>query len=646
MSHVPPYDFSGRDDQQSQQQRPLIASAPSGYHQRGSPYPQTPQFQQSESGQTPQNGYQYGGPPVQDQGYFQGQGPVPGEGQGAMGGLASQMGGMGLGGDSAIASRPNKKKNRHAYHNIDQPTIAAQAFDQSTGNAQQYVNQDPSQQTSGSNPYAGQQITPAMSQFPAQANPPFSPGPQQSSRPGFRNQGQALPVPSGPGVSAQGKVDPEQIPSISRARDGATQYYLNHVYPTMEQHLPPPGAVPFVAIDQGNSSPKYARLTLNNIPSTSDALSATGLPLGLVLQPLARLQAGENPIPVLDFGDVGPPRCRRCRAYINPFMTFRSGGNKLVCNMCTFPNDVSPDYFAPTDPSGTRVDRAQRPELTTGTVEYLVPKEYWAKQPVGLRWLFVIDVSADAVSKGFLRAFCEGIFIALYGEYEEKYDGEEVNGDTLSQSRKKPVESRVGFITYDKAMHFYNCNVSAPSRSIKGSTTHISQENLEQAQMLVMPDVEEPFVPLGSDGLFVDPYASRYAHTSLCETLALKINRSVITRLLRQLPTMFSRVKNPEPTLLPVLESAMSTLSATGGKMICSLASLPTWGPGRLMLRDKNDLHGIESEKKLFQTEHPGFRKLAGKLVENGVGIDFFIAAPAGRYMDIATIGLSTRFVM
>lgn len=28
--------------------------------------------------------------------------------------------------------------------------------------------------------------------------------------------------------------------------------------------------------------------------------------------------------------------------------------------------------------------------------------------------------------------------------------------------------------------------------------------------MLVMPDIEDPFVPLGSEGLFVDPYESKF----------------------------------------------------------------------------------------------------------------------------------------
>ena len=143
--------------------------------------------------------------------------------------------------------------------------------------------------------------------------------------------------------------------------------------------------------------------------------------------------------------------------------------------------------------------------------------------------------------------------------------------------------------------------------------------------MLVMPDVEEPFVPLGSEGLFVDPYESK----------------SVITGLLQRIPRLFSEIKNPESTLLPTLDSCIAALSATGGKIICSLSALPTLGPGRLFMRDEGKLHGIETEKKLFQTEHPGWKKTAGKMVESGIGVDFFVAAASGGYMDLATIGMA-----
>jgi protein transport protein SEC24 len=99
-------------------------------------------------------------------------------------------------------------------------------------------------------------------------------------------------------------------------------------------------------------------------------------------------------------------------------------------------------------------------------------------------------------------------------------------------------------------------------------------------------------------------------------------------------------VKNPEPALLSTLDSALSAMSLTGGKIICSLSALPTWGLGRLFLRDDSKLHSIETEKKLFQTEHPEWKKTAEKMVESGVGIDIFIAAAGGGYMDIATVGM------
>lgn len=450
--------------------RPPVASTP-GYQQAGSSYGSTVPNHAAP--------YQTYGTPSQEQGYF----PPPLQPQaqsqaaGDMAGLASEMGAMGLGQDATMLRK--KKKDRHAYHALEGPASAAQGFNGAAGGAYghtDFLNQN-APQPSQANPYANQQITPAMSQFPASANPIFTPTNPASTMPHATRSG--TPLHGMPASSTQGKVNPEQIPSIPRSRDIPAQYYLDHVYPTMEQHLPPPAAVPFVAFDQGNSSPKFARLTMNNIPASSDALASTSLPLGLVLQPLAPLQEGEQPIPLLDFGEVGPPRCRRCRAYINPFMIFRSGGNKFVCNMCTFPNDVPLEYFAPTDPSGIRVDRAQRPELMLGTVEFTVPKEYWAKEPVGLRWLFLIDVSAEAINRGFLHGFCQGIITVLYGEASARGD-EAQNGASTSQLAPG---AKVGIMTFDKEIHFYNLN-----------------SRLDQAQMMVMPDIEDPFVPF-SEGL-------------------------------------------------------------------------------------------------------------------------------------------------
>lgn len=73
--------------------------------------------------------------------------------------------------------------------------------------------------------------------------------------------------------------------------------------------------------------------------------------------------------------------------------------------------------------------------------------------------------------------------------------------------------------------------------------------------------------------------------------------------------------------------------------MICAVASLPTTGPGRLQMREDPKVHGTDMEKKLFTTENQLWRKTASKLAEAGVGVDLFIAAPGGTYMDVATIG-------
>ena len=102
---------------------------------------------------------------------------------------------------------------------------------------------------------------------------------------------------------------------------------------------------------------------------------------------------------------------------------------------------------------------------------------------------------------------------------------------------------------------------------------------------------------------------------------------------------MFSKVKNPEPALLATLNSAAAALEATGGKIVAACSALPSWGPGRLFLRDDGKHPGGETDKKLFTTEHPAWKKTAEKMVSSGVGVDFFLAAPSGGFLDVGTIG-------
>ncbi|TFB07575.1 hypothetical protein CCMA1212_000209 [Trichoderma ghanense] len=541
-------------------------------------------------------------------------------------GLAAQFGGMSLGADVGGAAARKKKKDRHAYHSVE-PTGSSQAFNGLPPGtpAEQFLNVNnpqgiPALGGQFGSPLASPMGTPHMAnprQFPAPTSPftpsaPVSPA-EFASRFGSPEAATSI------GSAGPSQVSADDMPSIPASRDAIQEYFFKNVYPTFERHVPPPATVSFVAFDQGNASPKFTRLTLNNIPTTAEGLHATGLPLGMLIQPLAPLQAGEAEIPVLDFGDAGPPRCRRCRAYINPFMMFRSGGNKFVCNLCSYPNETPPEYFCAVSPQGVRLDRDQRPELHRGTVEFVVPKEYWTREPVGLRWLFVIDVTQESYNKGFMETFCEGILAALYGGNDEEKD------EDGEPKRRIPKGAKVGFITYDKDIHFYNINVSfsmTNQRKSEMALLTVKQPHLDQAHMMIMPDLEDPFLPLG-EGLFVDPYESK----------------AIITSLLTRLPEMFSTIKNPEPALLATLNAAVAALEATGGKVVCSCSTLPTWGPGRLFMRDDGNHPGGELDKKLYTTEHPAWKKVSEKMASSGIGVDFFLAAPSGGYLDIATIG-------
>ncbi|KAI8594780.1 Sec23/Sec24 trunk domain-containing protein, partial [Dissophora ornata] len=385
------------------------------------------------------------------------------------------------------------------------------------------------------------------------------------------------------------RIDPDQIPSPVAVQLADQKEWDQKPFVTsLRTCTTPLASSDFMAIDGGNCNPRFFRMTTYNLPNTDDLLNTSQLPMGLVIQPLAQLRADEAPIETVDFGDAGPARCRRCHAYINPYMIFTNGGQRFVCNMCLFENEVEPGYFCNLDMNGRRCDLDQRPELRSGTIEFAVPKEYWNKTPMAAAYVFAIDVSWNAIQSGMLQQCVTGIKNALW--------------DANGVSKLAPG-AQIGFLTFDKNVHFYNLS-----------------PGLEQAQMMVVPDVSDVFVPL-SEGFIVNPEKSQI----------------IVESMLDMLPQLFAENKTTEPVIGAVVQAVRMALENRGGKLILFQTALPTFGPGALRHREDSKLYGTDKEKTLYAAQDDFYKKLAESCVDAGLSIDLFLFPNA--YVDVATLG-------
>jgi protein transport protein SEC24 len=286
-------------------------------------------------------------------------------------------------------------------------------------------------------------------------------------------------------------------------------------------------------------------MTTYNLPHSDDLALASQLPLGLVVQPFALLRDEEGSVPVVDAGDVGPARCQRCRGYINAWCVFIEGGQKFICNLCGASTEgelgvsalqwklnadshfstVTPEYFSHLDMSQRRMDLDQRPELQFGSVDFVVGKEYWVqdnptspgaspREPTPLHYIFAIDVSWTSVRCGLIKEVVKGLRELLYPTEEEVAEG---------RSTGLPAEAKIAIMTFDRTVQFFNLKVSFCSSDLS-STADLSlgQPGLDQAQMLVVPDITDMFMPI-NEGFLADPIESRCV--SECATSSFRTDR-------------------------------------------------------------------------------------------------------------------------
>lgn len=146
---------------------------------------------------------------------------------------------------------------------------------------------------------------------------------------------------------------------------------------------PPPIKLPpqasFTDHPLRNADPSYQRSTLTAIPATPALLSKSKVPLALVITPYRSVRADEPEVPVQT--DTCIARCRRCRMYINPFVTFIEGGARWKCCVCGLANAV-PQLFDWNQETNEPVDRYLRPELSHAVVDYVAPTEYMVSRQV------------------------------------------------------------------------------------------------------------------------------------------------------------------------------------------------------------------------------------------------------------------------
>ncbi|XP_008056190.1 protein transport protein Sec24A isoform X3 [Carlito syrichta] len=299
---------------------------------------------------------------------------------------------------------------------------------------------------------------PQMSRSVGYSYPSLPPGYQNTTPPSAAGMpSSSLSYPSGPQAFTQSPLGANHL-TASMSRLSLHPEGLRVINLLQERNmlpstpLQPPVPNLHEDIQKLNCNPELFRCTLTSIPQTQALLNKAKLPLGLLLHPFKDLVQ----LPVVTSSTI--VRCRSCRTYINPFVSFLDQ-RRWKCNLCYRVNDV-PEEFMYNPLTRVYGEPHRRPEVQNATIEFMAPSEYMLRPPQPPVYLFVFDVSHNAVETGYLNSVCQSLLDNL---------------DLLPGNTR----TKIGFITFDSTIHFYSL-----------------QEGLSQPQMLIVSDIEDVFIPM------------------------------------------------------------------------------------------------------------------------------------------------------
>mmetsp|Transcript_148803 Transcript_148803/g.477954 ORF Transcript_148803/g.477954 Transcript_148803/m.477954 type:complete len:1081 (+) Transcript_148803:146-3388(+) len=389
------------------------------------------------------------------------------------------------------------------------------------------------------------------------------------------------------------RIDPEQVPrpvgQIEPVKEEGGKRYETNKY-----HVPPAATAVATILDRGSTSCEFMRCTVNQVPAYPSTANTAHIPVAVICQPFAELTAFEEPVPAIDFGESGPLRCPRCKAYVNPHFTWVSQGKEANCNFCGHRFEVPGEYFCAIDDKGRRRDQKDRPELLGGTVDYIAPSDYSDTLPGVPTIAFVIEATRQSVSSGVLPQ----VLWTLRG---------------LLNFMEQPA-SRIAIITFDHALHFYSF-----------------YPGLESSRWVTMCDIDDPFVPCSPSALCIDALDEGF--------------RAQVEGLFGDLTDLFEETTSEQACGGAALKAATELVGAGGGgHVIMFHASLPNTGIGALKARDDLRLAREGDGQALFTPQQaPFFEAIAADCLQRGVAVSAFACPPVGVYIDIASLSVVPR---
>ena len=146
-----------------------------------------------------------------------------------------------------------------------------------------------------------------------------------------------------------------------------------------------------------------------------------------------------------------------------------------------------------------------------------------------------------------------------------------------------------------------------------------------EARMLVVSDLDEPFLPTPEDLL---------VNLSEC--------RQNVETFLGKLQGMFANTQDNSSAMGSALRAGHKLISHVGGKMCVLSATLPNVGHGKLEMREDKKLLGTSKESSLLQTQNSFYKSFAVECSKTQVSIDMFLFS--AQYQDVASLANLPRY--